>query len=327
MPMQQPYQELGLAARPFVTFTLKPNFKSATVSTGPQGFREHYTEEGTPIDLRMLRSRYAECRVLLGGSVAFGIGASSDRTTMAALLSRPQLPFVNLGVSGAGCAQELAYYLSLRHLLPEVRDVVLFSGFAECVHAGLKEASVFHPFGGTVLGPQRCDPAPGRLRRLAGAGRTRQKAAREWDQAQVEDNLLAPELLDSRLAGTLERAVRNMEIWRALADSLRLRVHYVLQPAIGWTPKKLTGLEQENWEHDQVHLGAAVRWLASQPVYRRAKDELSAGAAAAGLDFHDANDWIAEGYDDTSIFIDVAHFYDEGQRVLASRLEKHLDWK
>lgn len=326
MPMQPAYQELGLAARPFVTFTLKPNFKSKVVSTGPQGFREHYTAEGTPIDLRMLRSRYAECRVLLGGSVAFGIGATSDRTTMAALLGQRDLPFVNLGVSGAASPQELAYFLSLRHLLPEVRDVVLFSGFAECVHAGLKEAAVFDPFGGTVLGPQRCERAPGRLRRLI-SGRGSRRTAREWADAQVEDNLLPPELLDTRLGTTLERAVHNLQIWRALADSLNMRVHYVLQPAIGWTAKKLTETEQSNWAHDQVHLGAAVRWLASQPVYRRVRDELSAGTAAAGLDFHDANDWLAQGYDETSIFIDVAHFYDEGQRIMADALEKHLNWK
>lgn len=336
MPMQTEYKLLGLSPHPFVTYTLKPHYRSELVCTDSFGFRQNYGSDGVPLDLRTVRSRYSACRLLLGGSVAFGIGASSDRTTMAALLTTPERPFINLGISAAACQQELAYYLALRHLLPEVTDVVLFTGFNEAVHAGLREAEVHPEFGGTVLGEMRMPPPPPNpltrfVRKVRSAVNgvvgAAPAAAEEWARTEVEDNLLPPELVDMRLRATLDRTVQTMKIWRILQDALDMRVHYVLQPSIGWTTKRLTELEQSRWEEDQVQLGKAVRWLATEVVHQRLRDELETGAKEAGIRFYDANDWLADGYDDTTIFIDVAHFEDAGQQIVADELERRLDWR
>jgi hypothetical protein len=265
---------------------------------------------------------------MLGGSTAFGIGASSDRMTMAALLGQPDLPCVNLGVSGAGTQHELAYYLSLRHLLPEVSDIILFSGFNECVHARLPEAAVYQQFGGTVLGPQRCEPPPpGRLRRMARRVLSYQRGVTDNAAAPAaEDKSPAAGAIDSRLKITLDRAIRNLEIWRALEDAFGFRVHFVLQPVMGWTVKEWTEAEQANWEADQRKLGAMGTWMTSATLYEHTRDKFELGAAQAGIRFYDANEWLATGYADTTVFADICHFHDSGQRAMAGELDKNLDW-
>jgi hypothetical protein len=319
------YGALDLEPKPFITYTLKANYKSASVCTDSLGFRQQYFAGDEPVDLRGLRSRYARCRVMLGGSTAFGVKASSDRMTMASFLSKPDLPVVNLALVGAGTQQELAALLALRHLMPEIRDVVLFSGLNECVHAVWRPAAVFSQFGGTAVGAKKEVPnrPAGRRRFLGRVPHRRQPMTEEWEGAKAEDAVLAPELAERRLAIVLERVVHNLEIWRLLQEAAGMRVHYVLQPVIGWTSKPLTEAEKSSFDNDLAKF-PFVRWFARPPIYRQVLDEIKAGADEAGIRFHDANEWLAE--EDVTIFGDVCHFSDEGQRLVAEQLDRRLDW-
>ena len=313
MDIDRDYAALDLEPKPFITYTLKANYRSASVCTNSLGFREQYFGGDGPVDLRMLRSRYTDCRVMLGGSTAFGLKASSDRTTMASFLSQSGPPVVNLALIGAGTAQELAAYLALRHLMPEVRDVVLFSGINECVHAVWRPAAVFSQFGSTAVGATK----------KVAEDAERGTKAEEWEGADAEDAVLPPDVAERRLTTVLERVVHNLQIWRLFERATGMRVHFVLQPVLGWTAKPLTGTEKQAFESDLASF-PFVRWFARAPVYRQVRDEIATGAAEAGIRFHDANEWLAGEY--ATLFGDVCHFRDDGQRLMASYLERQLDW-
>lgn len=303
------YAALDLEPKPFITYTLKANHRSTSVCTDSLGFREQYLGGDTPVDLRMLRSRYSDCRVMLGGSTAFGLKASSDRMTMASFLSKTELPMVNLALIGAGTQQELAAFLALYHLMPDVRDIVLFSGLNECVHSVWRPAAVYSQFGGTAVGATKKATEDGK--------------AEEWEGADADTAVLPPDVAERRLATVLDRVVHNLQIWRLLEKATGMRVHYVLQPVIGWTAKPLTESEKLAFDGDLTNF-PFVRWFAQAPIYQQVRDEIKAGAADADIRFHDANEWLAEEH--ATVFGDVCHFHDDGQRIMAAYLERRLDW-
>jgi len=310
------YVALDLVPKPFITYTLASNHRSASVCTDALGFRQQYFTGDQPVDLRELRTRYDRCRVLLGGSAAFGFKASSDRATMATHLSTDEFPMVNLALPGAGTQQELAALLALLHLLPEIRDVVIFSGLNECVHAVWRPAAVFSQFGGTAVGATRQEPPEP-------AGKQGRYAEESIDGATAEDAVLPAEIADERLAMALDRVVNNLRIWRLLEDAAGVRVHYVLQPVAGWMAKPLSDQEQAEFEQNVAGF-PFIRWFTRPVVYQQVRTEVEAGAAAAGIRFHDANEWLAE--ESRAMFVDVCHFHDDGQRVMAEHVRRHLDW-
>jgi hypothetical protein len=107
-----------------VTVGTPAGVRSEVVTTDAHGFRiSHHgdtTVDATGWDALDRRG------LLLGGSVSFGVGATSDRATLSSLLaSATDVPFLNAGLRGANSTQELI------GAIPFVRDadvVVLVTG-------------------------------------------------------------------------------------------------------------------------------------------------------------------------------------------------------
>ena len=108
VPQMRFYGSLDRVLWPIVTATAKPDFESPVVNTDHRGHRVTRVETATA------RSDSAPdgAAFLLGGSYAFGVGASDDASTLAAALwRRTGVPYVNLAIRAANSAQELVAVL------------------------------------------------------------------------------------------------------------------------------------------------------------------------------------------------------------------------
>ncbi|HZQ65930.1 MAG TPA: hypothetical protein VFA66_11950 [Gaiellaceae bacterium] len=104
VPQLRLYGRLDRVFWPILTATAAPGFTSAVVNTDSRGHRL------TRLGDETARSDAAPegAGFLLGGSYAFGVGASDDAGTLAAALwRRTGTPYVNLGIRAATSAQEL----------------------------------------------------------------------------------------------------------------------------------------------------------------------------------------------------------------------------
>lgn len=98
------YSRLANVLWPLLTVTSRPDTSTSVVSTDGRGHRI------TRMGGRTIRSDDAppDAGFVLGGSFAFGVGASSDAGTLASALSRRTgTPYVNLGVRAGNSTQEL----------------------------------------------------------------------------------------------------------------------------------------------------------------------------------------------------------------------------
>jgi hypothetical protein len=104
VPQLRFYGKVDRVFWPILTATARPDFTSPVVNTDHRGHR--ITRLG---DVSARSDSPPEgAAFLLGGSYAFGVGASDDSGTLAAALwRRTGVPYVNLGIRAATSAQEL----------------------------------------------------------------------------------------------------------------------------------------------------------------------------------------------------------------------------
>ena len=103
LPHLRHYGRIDRVFWPMLTATATPNFTSPVVSTDSRGNR--ITRLGD--DSARSDDPPEGAAFLLGGSYAFGVGASADSGTLAAALwRRTGVPFVNLGIRAGTSVQE-----------------------------------------------------------------------------------------------------------------------------------------------------------------------------------------------------------------------------
>ena len=317
-----------------------PNYRSPSVNTDKFGLREQYDDEGQFIDLEAFAAKHAQCNVLLGGSTVFGVDATSDRMTLSHHLHRERVPCINLGFRAATGQQELIMFLLLKRYLGEVSNIVILSGVNDCALAARPGTLLYRGFGGIFY--EGIALSSGRQQELVGPARYH--AARAVDTALTRSRVLrgAIQLLVRRIRGpetrrrpgfeqkleeSMDFVQNTIDTWGRLQAAGHIKVHFVLQPAIGWTQKALTQIERECFDAD-VKLFPETELFSSQRTYTYCRRRVEASCKRSGIDFHDANEWLNDGdFHASDIFTDVCHLSDGGTKAVATLLRQRLTWR
>jgi hypothetical protein len=347
VPQLKAYGRIDRVFWPILTATAEADFTSPVVTTDHRGHR--ITRLGT----ESTRSDAAPdgAAFLLGGSYAFGVGASEDSGTLAAALwRRTGVPWVNLGIRAATSAQELVAALPF---VDRRTTFVVCSGLNNFATA--RGAPGLDP----LFGPMHHQAHLGmlasvsitRLARLVndplalfGDRRLRKELKRRRD-ARIRGRLrpvnqavkrvrgrfaqAAPALpkaspptqedAEGMVAAAAARQLRDLRLLRRIvADGAR--VVFALQPLSPHTGKRLSPEEEE--------LFALLEML--QPnAWPRLKRQLETewgpyaamleqGCADAGVPFVDLSRADYHGW----CFVDRVHMTDHGHDLAASVLEE-----
>jgi hypothetical protein len=257
--------------------------------------------------------------LLLGSSVAFGYGASSDATTLASVLSSLRgHPYLNVAVCAANSTQEL---IGCIPFLLDADEIVICSGIntlAAALHSlGLNE----------LFGPLFFEGALERLGRTPFGTTEATRSIRERDAsaARADPNAARPLPIgpdvEHSAARALARQVRDLTLL-ARAANPSARVLFAAQPYA-------TILSRQAHENELrlAELGDAVdkarlvlldRYLCDLwPGYA---DELRRACERIGVAFLDLNELPFEGW----CFIDRVHLTDRGYAQAARAIMETL---
>jgi len=311
---------------PYVMFFNRPNYRSPVVNTDPGGFRISHGPRG-PVSLQG-NLPAGEVSLMLGASPAFGFGASSDERTITSLLAGEpdSVPWLNLAAPAFNSTQELVLFLLHRHQVPEVRDVVFFSGLNNLVVAGLPDSSAdygqfffsgefFRQLGAPELG-QHLDQPKWALGRLA------KKIGRLGGGADDGPRVPDPE---ERVDIAARNCARDLDRFLELAAPTGARVHYVLQPTASWTRKRYS--REEEVLIAEAGAERSMMWNLFNPILEPRVHDLYAERLEAvckerDISFLDANGVLGG---DPWFFVDQVHLNDEGNRVVAEAMRTGLD--
>jgi hypothetical protein len=303
--------------QPYVIFFHPKNYASSVVNTDASGFRLS-EREGARFSIASGRSLPC-ARLLAGNSVAFGIGASSDKTTISSrMMAHDQRsePWLNFGGRAFNSAQELILITLYRHLLPKTEEIVLLSGANNLLLARLPE--IYMAEHGAFYNCVRFfDTFQDEGRGAAEEKFSLPKLFAKQEKPAIQENALS---LDQRMRFATDLTLRHLDGWNAVAKDLGAKLTFVLQPISRWVRDR--GCSEEE---------ALFLELANQTRYTTVRSDvlqgqvgetyaamLEAGARSKGVSFVDLNPALrAVAKPDQWLFIDHTHLTDEGYDLLA----------
>lgn len=332
LPLQQDYQRfllLGSRRAPHTLYIHERGYRSGTINTDALGLRYSHSagKRYSPAE----RGSSARVNLLVGGSTALGIGASSDEHTVASYLSMlTGEVWLSLASCGLDATQELLMFLSHQHRFGEIGHVVVLSGLNTLAHEALAEvlAAGHEPHANGAYqnylnsfneGVSAADtPQPDTLwKRLAKALAPHpQPLAASW-------SLAAPDKRLNRAADCIGRSLRQWE--RLLADS-HASLTFILQPLLPWCRDTLpngeqallAGLERQPANFDRLLADVYDPHLHSA-FFRRIK------SAAGSVPCYDMNSMLSSSpVFGESLFVDRLHFNNLGNNALAKVITAKL---
>jgi hypothetical protein len=327
VPQLRVYGKLERVLWPIVTATAEAGFSTHILTTDSRGHRV------TRLGDKEARSDSVPegAGFVLGGSFAFGVGASDDAGTLpAALWRRTDVPFVNLGLRAANSAQELVSALPFAD-----RETT----FVVC--SGLNNFSTARGAPGLdpLFGPMHHESHMARLAsvpitRLAGLasdplGTFGDKALRRLEKRirgrfaeaapESAPRPRPPDPTPQTFAEAAERQLRDLRLLRRLVPT-QAKIVFALEPLAPYTEKVLSPEERELFAAlDVLQPG---RWPEPKRLLEIYWGEYAAaledGCAAAGIPFVDLSRGDYQGW----CFVDRVHMTDHGHDIAAAMLEK-----
>lgn len=317
-------REIRFEAYPWLVFRHKPNQRLATLRVNKLGFRGAEVAVPKPPGV---------CRVLLlGGSVAWGFGATSDDTTIAGCLRRQlskQSPGQRVEVVNAACPGHVTF-----------QELMLYQAFAASLQPdwvvtvdGVNDFRDAMLTGRTLVS----EPFVQVLPALEMALNRRAYGLRYGLNRMVQDCALlqAIQLAATTMRGhppqpthaepsLVEETVRawrdNLAGLAALARQRGARCCFALQPFISTGRKPLSSEEVQLKRRLELHFRDALTCY--DRYFGLARAKLPALGAESGTVTCDLTD-VFDGETGT-IFTDSCHFGDRGNELVACRLAEMI---
>lgn len=351
-PQLREYGSVERVFWPIVTTTASPGYRSGVVSTDSRGHRITRLGDATATS----DAAPDGAAFLLGGSFAFGVGASDDSGTVAAALwRRTGVPYVNLGIRAATSTQEL---VSALPFVERTTAFVVCSGLNNFATA--RGAPGLDPLFGPMhhqmqLGALATVPIDKlarlvddplaqfgerklrdevkrrrrkrRRRRFRPVYRLEKRVRGRFSRDAAAPAKLArapkePEDTDAIVADAAARQIRDLRLLRRLVPA-EARVVFALQPIVLHTEKELSPEERELF--DVLDLLQPGRWPQLKrlldthwPVYADAIEE---GCRGLGVPFVDLSRGDYHGW----CFVDRVHMTDHGHDSAAAMLVEVID--
>lgn len=327
-PQLRAYSKMGRDTRwlPFLMFLQGSNVRSDVVNTDRFGFRWTILPDGTVSSVESPPP--GPCSLLVGSSTTFGVGATSDATTLASVLSASTgRPWINFSARAHCSTQELLTFMMYADVLPPIRQIVFMSGVNDLYMQ--YAANRFDDHLGAFFYSDRYFAAMEQVRgqsirkRLGAA----LKRITEKDPALPFETVLAQR--EGRRDRVLALVRRNLSHWAVFASNYSATVLFALQPVFPWLGKKASPEEQELFSaresrdpRNELMIGTALsaenhEWYATS-VKKICED--------LGLGFVDLNvELRRETEEDEWLFVDRVHFNDRGYAACAESLAKLVE--
>ncbi len=339
-PQMDYYDKLGMVWNPFLMFFHTPNFISKVVNTDEYGLRCNHLLSKTiyPLNDNSLNN---ENSVIIGGSTAFGVGASSDDMTISSKLSNlTNTNYINMGGRAYSSSQELILFSKLASQLKKIKHVIIFSGLNDlhlssfglnCKDFGyfyymrkfknamdlaalskkqLLARFFLYPFYKDSITYNKIDKSKF-LKLLFGI------------KTIIKDNKNKP-LVNIQYA--ISQLEKNLFIWKQLSKAYPFKLTYFLQPSSNWLEKELSLEENSLFQYlDSVSTSQNLISLFDKNIYNEYTISLGKLCNKLNIDYFDSNKILKGNLTKKDwIFTDRAHLTDLGNEKVSDMINSIL---
>ena len=287
-PQMREYDKIGQVWLPYLMYFHRPNFSSKVVNTDSRGFRVSYKDKRKISNFEN-KAQDPTC-LLVGGSGAFGVGATSDTKTIPSILNQHSKDlWLNFGGRAFNSTQELLLFLFYQDLLKNTKRVVLYSGINNLVlHYLSKNKS--KELGSFFFSNQYQRAMSNSLHSLKRRALNAIIGTGKDELSDTGKRLTSKDDVISLLK-------RDIRIWKSLCDMYDIELTYVLQPFSGWIKKDLSKEEEALFgELDKMPINhfKVIKNKLNNSEYMWFRKSLSEICKNANIKFFDMNEAISK---------------------------------
>ena len=125
-PSRKIYDQLDSVWMPHIMFLQKNNFRSKICNTDIYGLRFNSSKDIKKKSVFFNNKKNRS--ILLGASVVFGIGSTSDDKTISSIISDNKNHYINFGGRAYTLFQEILLFLSLVNETGKIKNLIILSG-------------------------------------------------------------------------------------------------------------------------------------------------------------------------------------------------------
>jgi len=347
-PQMKVYDSLGQVWKPFIMYISRPNFKSEVINLDKFGLRFNDLNNNNKPEISKNNSIFnekifsdkKETAVLLGGSSALGVGASTDASTISSLLSKKtNTHFFNLGCSAFSGFQEIVLFQSMINYLTKIKKIVIFSGLNDIFFSN--HISTYDP----TLGPFYFNNEF--IEGMTNASLNWKRGLSKFFlnpfmKNNINWNLITKKELfyyffkknsykDLKLVDkekVLKSIIkRNLTCWSNIQKAMGIKLIYVLQPVPNWCNKDLSEEETkifkelDSLSYKNFQTLKSLN-LAKFDIYRTYISEI---CDELKIDLVDSNNYISsKNCHKEWLFVDRAHLTDLGNKYISELILSRL---
>lgn len=310
---------------PYLMFFQHPGRRAASFTTDNLGFRTS-VRAGQSLNFEEFCRLNGPRAALVGGSTAFGVGATSDAQTLTSRLNgMGDRVWFNFAGRAFNSTQE--WILFLLHLPPDVETVVLFTGINNLAlsHVAGSTSPIYNSFyNQSVFEQALARGLPGGVQGAArDLFRELTRKARRLSSPAPSANGTGRSVTDERIQAILACFRRDLQVWSLLRKALGFRLLFAFQPVASWIQKEFSPEEKEMFTlldeiqgpHWDILSGYLTEWA---PTYR---DEVRRICGSLEVPFVDLNE-AASLRQPQWLFVDRAHLTDAGYALCADEIRR-----
>ena len=320
---------------PYAMLSGPKNYRSKQINTDSLGFRKSLN---TNIEYSVSQIKhYDKINFLVGGSTVFGVGSTSDATTISSNLSKASKEiWLNFGIRGANSFQELIHLINILNKANKIGKVVFLSGINDLYMSLINnELSDFDNGFGT------------KFNKIGSYHPYHQSFAIFFSNLYNKDlnsmikrrklNMLfsffssekpSTNILNfnKRVEVFLNIYSRNFKLYRGLKESFKIdQISFILQPLFDWTNKETSSNEFQvlNYLNNLQRDSPWVKFknsLKNPKLKQKISREIKSFAARENIRFLNSNEFFVNLKDDC--FVDSVHLNDTGNRVITDKILK-----
>jgi hypothetical protein len=351
-PQMSTYDQLGINWKPFVMFFQTPNVCGTHLNTDSEGFRFTSFKE-KEYTVNELNGYSGEVSFIIGGSSAFGVGATSDENTISSLMSKQSDNlYLNLGGRAFGSNQELILFNQVAYNFKKIKNVILFSGLNELYLSKFRSQNEFFGpmFFNKIYNQNMQKGVISAKRKIlrfflysifkdsinyqSTSGKKVLKEA--W--LKTKDTIIQYSLKNKTIKNqnneeqyqnhalnpnfAINQIEKNLFIWKNLSQSLNFKLIYILQPFSKWIKRQESSEEQSILKFSKHEQNFTINSL-DENLYLDYTESLCNLCQKLDVSYFDYNDYFSNKYFDNKwIFVDNAHLTDLGNLEVTNKLIK-----
>lgn len=344
-PQTKFYDSMTAEWKPFVMFNHPTNIRSRYCNTDIYGLRFNNFDNKNDKLISIFDediSQNKKIGVLVGNSLAFGEGVTSDQKTISSYLSKySNYHFFNFCGRGFSGYQEIVNFLLLSKKIKNLERIIVVSGVIDSFlpYFIKRYDENLVPIFGYDSFSQKMRSDTGWKNRLfktlfgkffdPNLDWSRVNSLNWIDELfkrkKNQEKNLKKLNLDENLKEIVER---NIMTWSTISKGLKVKVDFIFQPVGSWSEKKLTTEEVKLFdEENKTYLHKIYKYV-DKPKYELLKGFLEQATKKHNINFLDGNCiFNNKRFDNEWIFLSRFHATDIGNAYIADSLIKDLALK